>query len=128
MIEQTELNAEFADIEEMIRAAGDYLEVSEDLRPRTLEEARHNRRDFSTRTWFGALAAVIGIIALFASQHQTQSSSASPLNVAVSADCDQLYADAQQRTTQANVDASWTLVDSFRELRQRQASLLEDAF
>jgi len=128
MIEQADMNTDFGDIEEMIRSAGGYLEVSDDLRPRTLEGARDDRRESSTRSWITVLAAVVVFIAMFASQLRGRFSSTSPPNAAVSANSDQLYAAAQRKSIQANVDASWSLVDSFSELRQRQASLLEDAF
>ncbi len=128
MIEQADLNTDFGDIEEMIRAAGGYLEVSDDLRPRTLEAARDDRRESSTRSWIAVLAVGVIFIAMFGSQIRGRFSSTSPPNAAVSANGDQLYAAAQRKATQANVDASWSLADSFSELRQRQASLLQDAF
>ncbi len=128
MIEHAGVNAGFCDIEEMVRAAGEYLDVSDDLRPRTLEEARDDRRETSTRSWIAVLAVAVVFLAMYAGKFHGRLSSASPLKAVVSADCDQLYAAAQQKAAQANVDPSWSLVDAFSELRQRQASLIEDAF
>ena len=124
MIERAAMNAEFHDIEEMVRAAGDYLEVSDDLRPRTLEGARYNGRETSTRSWIAILAVIILFFAIFAGRL----TSTSPLKAVVSSGGDQLYAAAGQKASRANVDPSWSLVDAFSELRQRQASLIEDAF
>ena len=45
-----------------------------------------------------------------------------------SAGGDQLYAAALSEAARANVDPTWSLVDAFRELRQRQANLVEEAF
>lgn len=133
MIEQPELNSDFGDIEELVRAAGGYLDVSDDLRPRTLEEARYDRLESSTRSWIAVLAVVVAFLALGVSQFRAKTSR-SPFEQAVSdrADVDPLYANGDQlfaaAQRNANVDAGSSLVDSFRELRQRQARLIEDAF
>ena len=128
MIEHAAMHAEFREIEEMVRAAGGYLEVSVDLRPRTIEEARDESRETSTRFWIAVLALVVVFLAMSASKLGGRLSSTSPLKASVSANCDQLYAVALRKAAQANVDPSWSLVDAFRELRQRQSSLIEDAF
>jgi hypothetical protein len=128
VIEPAGMHAEFCDIEEMVRAAGGYLEVSDDLRPRTLEEARDESRETSTRSWIMVLAVVVVFLAMSAGGFRGRLASTSSLNLGVSANGDQLYADALQKAAQTNVDPSWTLVDAFSELRQRQSSLIEDAF
>jgi hypothetical protein len=55
-------------------------------------------------------------------------SSTPPLLAGIGADGDQLYAAVMQKAAQAKADPNWSLVDAFSELRQRQASLIEDAF
>ena len=128
MIEQSGLNAEFRDIEEMVRAAGGYVDVSDDLRPRTLEEARDESRETSTRFWIAVLAMVVIFFAMSAGKFRGRLTSTPPLKASVSANCDQLHAVALRKAAQANVDPSWSLVDAYRELRQRQANLIQDAF
>jgi hypothetical protein len=128
MIERAAMNAEFRDIEEMVRAAGDYLEVSDDLRPRTLEAARDESRETSTRFWISVLAIVVVFLAMSAGEFRGRLSSTPPFEASVSANCDQLHAVALRKAAQANVDPSWSLVDAFRELRQRQSNLIADAF
>jgi hypothetical protein len=128
MIEHADVNPGFCDVEEMVRAAGGYLEVSDDLRPRTLEEARDDSRETSTRSWIAVLAVVVIFLAMYAGKFRDRLSSTSPLKAVVSVNCDQLYAAARQTAAKANVDPSWSLVDAFRGLRQRQLSLIEDAF
>ena len=129
MIEHTDARAGFGEIEEMVRAAGGYLDVSDDLRPRTLEEARHERRDSSTGAWIAILAAIFLFAAVYTSQSLGGFSLASPFDTSVSANAHQLMRTAaQRRTGHVYAHTSWTLVDSFSELRQRQASLLDDAF
>lgn len=128
MIEHADVSPQFCDVEEMVRAAGGYLDVSDDLRPRTLEEARDDSRETSTRCWIAILAVVVILLAMYTGESRDQLSLTTHSNGIVSANCDQLYAAARQKTAQANVDASWSLVDAFRGLRQRQGSLIENAF
>ncbi len=128
MIDQAATNAEFRDIEEMVRAAGNYVDVSDDLRPRTLEEAREESLETSTRFWIAALAMLVVCFAISAGNSRGRLSITPPLNASVSANCDQLHAVALRKSAQAKVDPSWSLVDAYRELRQRQSSLIADAF
>jgi hypothetical protein len=128
MVEHAGMNAEFRDIEEMVRAAGGYLEVSDDLRPRTLEEARDESCETSTRFWIAVLASVIVFLAMSAGELRGRLSSTPPLKASVSANCDQLHAVALRKAEEENVDPSWSLVDAFSELRQRQSNLIADAF
>ena len=128
MIEHTRVNAEFDDVEQMVRAAGSYLEVSEDLRPRTLEQAREVSRGMPTRAWSTAWAVVVVFVATCAGEFRGRTSATSPLEAIVSANCDQLHVAAQQQAALKNVDPSWSLVDAFSDLRQRQFSLVQDAF
>lgn len=128
MLEPAAMNAEFRDIEEMVRAARDYLEVTDVLRADTLEEARNVSRQSSTRLWISALAVAVVFLAMSSGQLRSRLSSTSPFMAGVSADSDQMYAAALQNAAQADVDPSWALVDAFNGLRQRQASLIEDAF
>jgi hypothetical protein len=127
MIEHADVSPQFCEVEEMVQAAGGYLEVSDDLRPSTLEEARDDRRETSTRSWITVLAVVVIFLAMYTGESRDRLSFTSNPNTVVSASCDQLHA-AQQRTAQAEVNASWSLVDAFRGLRQRQGSLIGDAF
>ena len=124
MIEHADERAEFWDVEKVVRAAGDYLDVSDDLRPRTLEEARDVSRKTSTRSGIAVLGTVIIFLAMYAGQFRDRIPSKSPLKSLARANGAELHA----ATRQANVDPSWSLVDAFRGLRQRQASLIEDAF
>jgi hypothetical protein len=120
-----DVHVEFHDIEEMVRAAGGYLEVSDDLRPRTLEDARDERSENSIRSWIAVLAAVVVCLAICT--HLVRGRLSSPFKAVTVAGCHQLHAAAEQRAAQTNVDLSWSLVDVFSELRQRQSSLIADA-
>jgi hypothetical protein len=128
MLEHANMDADFRDVEEMIRAAGDYLDVTEDLRPRTLERARDESRKAATRFWIAALAVAAVVFSMSAGMVRSHLTSAPPLLAGVSSNSDQLYDTARQKAAQANADPSWSLVEAFSELRQRQASLFRDAF
>ena len=123
MAEDGATKANLGEIEEMVRAAGAYVEVSEDLRPRTLEEATFRGRESSNRSWIALLAVVVFFFAFCVGQLASK-----PLEGLISSGGDQLYSAADKKTTQANKDPSWNLADAFTELRQRQLSLIEDAF
>ena len=128
MFEHADTNAEFRGVEEMIRAAGNFLDVTDDLRPQTVEQARHESRKTSTRFWIPIVAVIAVFLVISVGMLRGRLSSTPLLMAGVIADGDQLYATALQRAAQAHVDPSWSLVDAFRELRERQASVIEDAF
>jgi len=127
MLDHAAMDGEFRDVEEMVRAAGDYLEVTDDLRPQTIEQARDESRKTPASSRF-AVVAVVFCLAMSADMFRGRFSSPPPLLASIRSDGHQLYAAALQKAARANVDPSWSLVDAFRELRRRQASLIEDAF
>ena len=88
MIEPAEIHADFCDIEEMVRTAGSYLEISADLRPRTLEEARDESRETSTRSWITAWGLVLVLLAISVGRFRDGLSSAIPFRAGVSANGD----------------------------------------
>ena len=120
MFEPAAIHTEFGDIEEMVRAAGDYLEVADDLRADTLEEARYVSRKSSQRYWILVLAVAVVFLAVFAGRLRCSLASTSPITAGIFAESDQIYA------ADGAEDPSWALVDAFRGLRQRQASLIDD--
>jgi hypothetical protein len=128
MIDHADATAEFRDVEEMVQAAGAYLEVTDDLRPYTLEEARRECREASTRSWIALVAVVVVFLAMCVGALRGSPPSTPPVMAGVGADGDQLYDAASQAAADANVDPSWSLVDEYSELRRRQASLIKGAF
>ena len=124
MTEDSATKAEFGEIEDMVRAAGEYVAVSDDLRPRTLEESTFRGREASNRSWIAILTVVIFFLAICVGRL----ASTTPLEGLVSSGDDQLYSAADKNAAQSNADLSSNLADAFSELRQRQLSLIEDAF
>ena len=120
------MTSESGDIEQMIRAAGGYLEVSDDLRPRVIENARSNQRESIVLWKVTGLAVFVAAVALFASGFTIEQQS--PPSMTVTVTSDQLHVIAQQKMEASVVDVEWSLADSFKELRQRQARFLERVF
>ena len=116
MIEPLEHDAEWSDMEALVREAGGYVRPSEELRPRVLETARAEAGEHQAqrRIWQAALA--IALLGLLSSAASTRWDIASPLPGVL------LQAPAERQ--QAGGDAGWSMVESFTDLRRRQAALL----
>jgi len=116
-------------IEALIRSAKNYVRASDDLRPRVLETARIRRREFQFkwRLWLAA-AMVLSCGWLMASVIRQQGiESASTFPTVTSAfptvtSAGQLVVGAD--VAAPSTDASWQIVESFTQLRVKQARLL----
>jgi len=99
------------ELEMLLRSAGDYVRPSEDLRPRVLEAARMQRGEQRAVSWVRYAAIVVAACgALLSSIYQ-------PGLV--------VGAGALPVTTVAQgSEFGWNMVESFTELRRRQAELL----
>ena len=116
MIEPLEQAREWDDVEALVRAAGGYVRPSEELRPRVLEAAgvEASERRALQRIWHVALAiAILGVLTVIGARWHA----ASPFAPSV------LQAQAEVQQAGGN-SAGWTLVESFTDLRRRQAALL----
>lgn len=101
------------DIEALIRAAGDYVQPSDDLRPRVLEEARITRAERRAQGWIwhGVLAVVLCVMVISEWRLQTLRDLQTP---------EPAPALAQQPD-----NPGWHAVDRFNAIRHRQAGLLK---
>jgi len=117
----TELHDGFEplDVEALVRRAGEYVRASDDLRPRVLETARsqHGERRARRRIWQSALFALL--LGLFVTSICQQPAL---MGAGAEASGEQLLSDAQAAARDS--DSSWRIVESFTELRRRQAELL----
>lgn len=104
------------DLEALLRSAKDYVHPSDDLRPRVLEAARSQRDQRQMLGYLQHAAVVLVVLGALAS---TLYGTAGPIKLDATSR-DQVLAAAAQ-------DANWGLVDSFTELRRRQAVLLGTA-
>jgi hypothetical protein len=113
---------EWDDVEDLVRQAGGYVRPSEEMRPRVIEAARAESRERQAqrRIWQAALAlAAWGAISIAtAGRFSTNSSFSAGM----------LHAQAELRQADAHSAeigaAGWGMVDSFTNLRRRQAELL----
>lgn len=112
------------DLESLVRSAGDYVRPSEDLRPRVLENARVVRKERQAQRWTLHMAACALLCGALAAALQTASPVATRETASAAIGYRLLW------NTQPPIgasDASWNMVDSFTELRRRQAELLRPA-
>lgn len=113
------------ELERLIRGAGDYLEVSRDLRPRVIEEARTTQGERHARRWVGraaCLAATVAIVISLGSLRGDRSRvSQEPL---AAASPQEFFERTQSHTMHSGVELPWSLVEVFSELRRQQAESL----
>jgi hypothetical protein len=102
------------DIEALLRSAEDYVRPSEDLRPRVLEAARAQRGEQRAVSWvrYAAIAAAAAGALISSTFEPGMAASMGALPVT---------------TVAQGGDFGWNLVESFTELRRRQAELLRPA-
>jgi len=113
------------DVEALVRTAGEYVQASEDLRPRTLEAARALRAEKRARQWVHlAAAAVILLVGLRASTDQpVELAAARRPFPAIAADPNRVRAEAGTHEDRGS-SLSWGLVETFTELRRQQSQAL----
>jgi hypothetical protein len=124
-----EWDGDVLQVEQLIRQAASFVDVSDDLRPRVLENARDRqvRRSSARR----AALLLVALIAL-GSGLQTLSSSwrASPANVVDGAVCPttvDIFSLADLESHSLGGPDAWSVAQAFVELRHRQAKLLDSA-
>ena len=109
-----------AEVEAMVRAAGQYVAASDDLRPRVLETARTEHSEHRAQRLIQQLAvAVILTAVLTLSGDRGLNSTGASLGMASLGDTERILLRAE-----TSGDGSWGMVDAFRELRLRQAKAL----
>lgn len=110
-------------VEELVRSAGGYVQVSKDLRPRVLEAARDQRSERRAQRRIRQMAVLVVLLGMFTTslRQRPELTAAPPL--ATAAIMESL---GSPSPTPANggSDASWSMVESFTELRRRQAEIL----
>ena len=127
MAEPLDRCEQWDDVESLVRAAGNYVRPSDDLRPRVLETARaeSHERWAHQRIWQVALVvALLGVCS---------SSVRSRLEVAAPPSGMMLETGAMARRAEAGNDGwntvgwntvGWNTVESFTDLRRRHAAML----
>jgi hypothetical protein len=117
--------ADFASIEEAIRAAGAYVVPSDDLRPRTLEAARELSEDRRTGIRLGRFAVVLLLFIVISAPLAERA--AAWYERATSPSAAELQAHALEIAQARNVGPDWGLFEAFTRLRRMQATRLGQA-
>jgi hypothetical protein len=116
----------FAPVEALIRAAGNYVRPSDDLRPRTLEAARRMR---GIRRWNKQIAALAAAVVVLAACNVP--GRFVPTDVASKTANATVMREFQLRQQSAksaglNFNPAWDWFEAFWELRHQQADRIRD--
>ena len=109
------------EIEALIRSAKDYVRPSDDLRPRVLETARLERREQHAQRRFWQMAALVFLCGMLTSSIRQRPEAATPPHQ-TALDASPIFSSANAAVR--SYDPSWEMVESFTQLRRRQAQLL----
>jgi hypothetical protein len=121
VIDSCEWEDDVADVEELVRSAGNYVQVSKDLRPRVLESARlHSgeRRARSVVRKAALIAALLMWCVTASIRSLDMPENLRELTIVATSPV------SAGHVSSGNGDIGWTLVDAFTELRCRQADVL----
>jgi hypothetical protein len=115
-----------SEIEAAVRAAGGYVKASDDLRPRVLENARMERREFRAQRVIRQIALCVVVLAMTTSDwHSPPGGAIAGRHWALlAASSDGLFRPAQTSSVSGG-DVAWQLVESMTELRRRQAAAFQ---
>lgn len=118
----------FDSLETIVRAAGDYIQPSDDLRPSTLEAAREacSKRRWNFRV--GTLAVAVVLLATCGLPSRIlppQEGEVKKVSQVIRGY--DLHRQASLRMVHAGFDSSWAMVEAFAELRKKQAGLFNAA-
>lgn len=117
-------SADAADIEAQIRAAGDYVRASEDLRPRVLEAARLQRHERQAQRWLRRVAVIVLLAATAgATLRQSDAPRVRPIGIVMAAGFDEFFMPTAVASAHS-ADGDWRMIDAFTELRRQQAQVL----
>jgi hypothetical protein len=110
------------DIESLVSAARDYVRPSDDLRPRVLETARAERRERRLQRHLAQMAAVVLLMVTgLTVYHQPELSDRARAFLPT---MEAMSDEAQAEAARFSDHATWETVESFTDLRRRQAELL----
>jgi hypothetical protein len=120
MMELNDQFDSFDELEALVRAAGNVVRASEDLRPRVLETARQQLHERRGRRWVRRLAMTIVMMTTLTASSGSREAHP-PLAAAL------VYPagfSGQGTPTASGTDINWGMVDGFTEMRRLQAEAL----
>ena len=110
------------ELESLVQMAGNFVRASDDLRPRVLETARLERRQRQVQQHFWQAAFVLVLLGMFSTSLSDRIEAAS--SQAFGRAGDWL---SSPDTVASTSGSTWEMVESFTELRRRQAEMLRPA-
>ena len=121
-----EWDGDATQIEQLIRQAASYMDVSDDLRPRVLEDARDQqvRRNSARRATLLLVALIALGSGLQGLSAHWRASPASVVDGTVSPTTIDVFSVARLDSHSLGSADAWSLAQAFVELRSRQAKLL----
>jgi hypothetical protein len=119
------LNEPLDDVEAMVRAAGQYVRASDDLRPRVLEAARLQYGEQRARFCIRHLAVFVLLLAFLhvAEWHGFDDRESRPNGMLVAAGFHEVLYPMPAASIRSG-DGDWRMIDAFTKLRRQQAQLL----
>jgi hypothetical protein len=114
------------DLESLVRSAKDYVRASDDLRPRVLEAVRWQRDERRAIRYLRRVAIVVVALGLVAGalRQRLELVGNRPSGILAAAAAIQFAPVAEAAP---DLDVNWSMVESFTELRRRQAEVLRPA-
>ena len=107
----------FADVEALVHAAQEYVNASDDLRPRVLEAAKTVRNERRGKRWVRHAAIAAAIVSMAVSVSSSTSGRLEIVGV------DAVYQQAALNGSRSG-GLGWGLVQTFSDLRERQSEKL----
>ncbi len=116
------------EVEALVRAAGEYVRASDDLRPRVLEAARLQWRERRVRRWIRHAAVLVLSLgfATAAGRQGLDGERSHPIGIVAAAGFDEVFAPTAV-AAQRSGDGDWRMFEAFTKLRQQQAQVLRFA-
>ncbi len=113
---------DFADIEAMIRDAGEYVNPSEDLRPATIERAKAIYTRMRRRE--RCLLGIAGILFIVASCFPLANGAAQWRQSVFAPSAEEMERQAMQTSADSPAGPNWAFYEAFLKLRQQQSEKL----
>jgi hypothetical protein len=124
MTEPCDWNDAANEVESLVRAAGDYVRASDDLRPRVLEAARLQHRERRVQVWIRHVAAIVIVLGFTTAvgRHELGEGTV-PLRIVAAAGFDEFFSPTAAASKRSG-DGDWRMFEAFSELRRQQAQVL----
>ncbi len=123
MIDSSNVNESFGEIEALVRSAANYVQVSKDLRPRVLDAARLTSGERRIRRYIHQAALFAALLTWCVTTTVNQLDMRDDLRELTFA-ATNANPVSNTRVSSGASDAAWSLVDAYTELRGRQADVL----